>query len=416
MAVYVIDEIMGRGKTSALINHINQSDPATRYLFITPYLTETKRIMEACENRIFFDPDEKGGKLNNIKVLLERNYNIVSTHALFKSFDDQVFELLETRHYTLIMDETMATAEKMSVSYRDANMIMDQLVEVDDNKLIVWTDQEYVGKFEDYKRRIDKGTVYAYSRFYWVYMMESKMFDLFDDVYVMTYMFQDQVQRCYFDYYDIKYKFKYIAGNSLETYRLSDEKDPLPPIDLKSLIHIEDDPELNSIGWGWSDLSKSWYIEHLPHENTYEARTLRKNIGIFCRKHKAKSRDVLWTCFKGGKDDSGKMLPDWKHILSSDGYRRGFLSCNAKGTNKYRKRTVLVYLTNRYPDPNLYNFLTANGIEWNREFYALQEMLQWIWRSAIRDGHEIWIYIPSRRMRTLLEQWLDRLAEGGDAG
>ena len=33
-------------------------------------------------------------------------------------------------------------------------------------------------------------------------------------------------------------------------------------------------------------------------------------------------------------------------------------------------------------------------------------MLQFIWRSAIRDGKEIWIYIPSIRMRTLLKKWI----------
>ena len=33
-------------------------------------------------------------------------------------------------------------------------------------------------------------------------------------------------------------------------------------------------------------------------------------------------------------------------------------------------------------------------------------MIQWIWRSAIRDGKEVWVYVPSRRMRDLLRQWL----------
>ena len=34
-------------------------------------------------------------------------------------------------------------------------------------------------------------------------------------------------------------------------------------------------------------------------------------------------------------------------------------------------------------------------------------MLQFIWRSAIRDGEEIWIYIPSIRMRRLLYEWIE---------
>ena len=48
-----------------------------------------------------------------------------------------------------------------------------------------------------------------------------------------------------------------------------------------------------------------------------------------------------------------------------------------------------------------------NNVNVNEETYALSEMLQWIWRSAIREGNEIWIYIPSRRMRKLLQNWLE---------
>lgn len=37
-------------------------------------------------------------------------------------------------------------------------------------------------------------------------------------------------------------------------------------------------------------------------------------------------------------------------------------------------------------------------------------MIQWIWRTAIRDGKEIDIYVPSRRMRELLEQWIEEVS------
>ena len=49
-----------------------------------------------------------------------------------------------------------------------------------------------------------------------------------------------------------------------------------------------------------------------------------------------------------------------------------------------------------------------NNISVNEDGYALSEMLQFIWRSAIRDGKEIWVYIPSIRMRTLLKEWIDQ--------
>ena len=46
---------------------------------------------------------------------------------------------------------------------------------------------------------------------------------------------------------------------------------------------------------------------------------------------------------------------------------------------------------------------------------ALSEMIQWIWRSAIRDGKEIWIYIPSSRMRGLLEDWIKEVSADANA-
>ena len=54
----------------------------------------------------------------------------------------------------------------------------------------------------------------------------------------------------------------------------------------------------------------------------------------------------------------------------------------------------------------LQNF-TTNNIAVDEDGYALSEMLQFIWRSAIRNGEEIWVYIPSIRMRNLLKQWIE---------
>ena len=69
-------------------------------------------------------------------------------------------------------------------------------------------------------------------------------------------------------------------------------------------------------------------------------------------------------------------------------------------------------------NPDKRNWLTAKGAQVKEDEWAVSIMVQWIWRSAIRDGEEIWIYIPSKRMRTLLENWIDEVSstglEGGD--
>ena len=100
-------------------------------------------------------------------------------------------------------------------------------------------------------------------------------------------------------------------------------------------------------------------------------------------------------------------------MLTGKGYTNGFLSYNIRATNEYRKRTCLAYCVNVFFNPFMKNYFLAYGVEVQEDVYALSEMIQWIWRSAIRDGEEIWVYIPSNRMRSLLENWLDDLANGG---
>jgi hypothetical protein len=34
-------------------------------------------------------------------------------------------------------------------------------------------------------------------------------------------------------------------------------------------------------------------------------------------------------------------------------------------------------------------------------------MLQWLWRSRVRNGEPVTVFIPSARMRGLLQRWLD---------
>jgi hypothetical protein len=53
------------------------------------------------------------------------------------------------------------------------------------------------------------------------------------------------------------------------------------------------------------------------------------------------------------------------------------------------------------------NFFSKHEVEVNVELFALSELLQWLFRSRIRTDQPIQVYIPSIRMRTLLEQYLN---------
>lgn len=409
MGVYVIDEIMGRGKTTAMINYINSSDRDKKYLFIVPLSSEEERVRTQCPDFHFFSPQELPRKRDDIKRLFSMGVNIVSTHSLFSLMDDEAVRLASENGYTLVMDEVASVITETELTTHDIALLQ-RCVDYEDNGLVIWTDDDYEGKFSELKASVQDREVYRYNDRYWISLMSIEKFTAFRDVFIMTYLFEHQMQRCFFDLYGIEYERLYVIGDSVDTYRLSETPSEPTPCNYKSLIHIVD-AKINDVGHGEYSLSKSWYQKRTTPESLA---ALRNNTENFFRHYaevggeKASASERLWTVYKG----DGTV--DWKELVAGHGYSRGcFLPCNSKGTNKYRKRKALAYLINLFPNTGIYNFLRQCGVELDRNGYALSEMIQWIWRSAIRDGEEVVVYIPSRRMRNILIDWLDSLNDGG---
>lgn len=83
-----------------------------------------------------------------------------------------------------------------------------------------------------------------------------------------------------------------------------------------------------------------------------------------------------------------------------------FVSCNMRATNRYAERHLCLYMVNRFLQPQVADFYKKRGFPIDEDIFALSEMIQWIWRSAIRKGEPITVYIPARRMRELFLDWL----------
>ena len=227
----------------------------------------------------------------------------------------------------------------------------------------------------------------------WLFPVEA--FNAFKKVYILTYMFRAQVQRYYYDYYHLPYSYVYVTGDSIENYTFTDNAEQISKIeyDFPNLIHILEDKKLNQIGAREHDLSKNWYVRNAGNAVIEQ---LKNDISNFFKhKRKTKTGSNLWTTFK-----------DFKNVLSGKGYGRAFVPLNMRASNKYRDRVSVAYPVNRYLNTGSKNFFLQHGVEVDEDGFALSEMLQFIWRSAIRDGKEIWIYVPSARMRELLKNWI----------
>lgn len=405
--VKVVDELMGSGKTSAAINLINSSDEDERFLFITPYLSEVERIKTNCVSKKFKEPCfVRGRKLEGIKELINRGENIVSTHALFRKFDLEVIDMCRAQNYTLIMDEVTNVVEKYDISAKDFELLTESFVDIDeDTGLLKWRDpnDNYRGKFSEEKRLCELNSLAYYGGSVMMWLFPIEVFNAFRKIYILTYMFNAQVQRYYYDYYHLPYKYIYITGNSPESYRFTEDINErmMTHHDFKNLIHIVEEEKINRIGDREFDLSKAWYDRN---KNNTLMKQLKNNLSNFFKnKMGTKTSQNLWTTFK-----------DFKKLLSGKGYSRGFAPLNMRASNDYADRISVAYPVNRYIDPGIKHFFMKHGVEVNEGGFALSEMLQFIWRSAIRQDEEITVYVPSVRMRTLLKDWIESQSEEMD--
>ena len=389
--IHVVDAPCGIGKTSAAIEMMNTETDA-RYMFITPFLNEVRRVKESCDRRKFFEPQEMNTKLNGIHWLLSNNKDIASTHALFLNFNQDTVTLIKNGGYTLILDEVASVVEIMDITKKDLTCILANYATVKDG-LLIWEDMEYEGKFSEIMRMSLNKCVGIYGDTALIWCFPIEIFKAFKDVYILTYMFKAQMQRYYYDFYNVQYDYMYVTHNG-DKYGLTDK---ITEYDFRiAEIDICDSEKLNAIGDNYSDLSVSWFHRNKFEKNRPLINVLKNNMYNYFRNIcKTPSGQNMWTTFKL-----------FKTMLQGNGYSRGFVSVNARATNEYKHKTHLAYCANIFLNPVLKQFFNQKGIVVDEDLYALSELVQWMWRSAIRDGRKISIYIPSARMRQILTDWL----------
>ena len=397
MKIKIVDSIMGSGKTSWAIQRMNEKTNQN-YIYITPFLREVDRIKSSVKNKRFFDPKNLGeGKLDSLHKLILDGKNIASTHALFKMATEETIGLLRANNYTLILDEVMDVVEEVPLNKNDLELLFgsDMIrVDKDNNNLVIWNEDklDWDTKYNSLRNQCLSKNVFMVNNTLLMWTFPIEVFKSFRNVYVLTYMFNGQLQKYYYDIYNLEYEYfsvheidgKYVLGQYIENYDLQD---------IKSKINIIDD-NINLVGDSKTALSMNWFDRQ---GNKLLIQQLKKNLNNYFRnKLKSKSTDNMWTTFK-----------EYESKLVGKGYTKGFVSINSRATNDYAYKSNLAYCGNRFMNPYIKQFFLDRGVKINEDVFALSELIQWIWRSRIRNGEPINLYIPSKRMRELLTGWLD---------
>lgn len=425
--IKVCDAIMGSGKSSAAITFMNEH-PDFKYIYVSPYLSETARIKKACPKLNFVEPND-GYKHIHTYNLIKKGSNIAISHNILKDLPLDILDTIQEMEYILIIDESLDVFTQVDEVYEDIESLINyaKLIQVenaftdsslDDIKTVLYYAKKVkkpLSRYEAFFKRLESNDIVKFTAekgkacYNWLLTLD--FLTSFREVYILTYLFEGSLMCTNLRVNGLSYEK---IGVSIKdgVYRFGNFNEYIPGYvkTIREKIHIIDNEKLNEIGNNKNAFSKQW-IDSLNDEDL----AIVKNNLINYFKHIAKCPidERMWGSFAGKKlndKDKGEL----RKKLSDKGYSKSFVVFNKRATNEYKDSKVLAYTANVYMHPGQKQTLMRRGIEPMEQTYALSTLVQWIWRSAIRDGEEITIYIPSYRMRTLLNRWLDIISTNGD--
>ena len=382
---------MGSGKTEWAIKYMN-AHPNKRFLYISPFIKEYERVKERCTD--FHIPLKDGGKkIDHIKEQIKNNLNIASTHALFGYFDDECIQLIKNSNYTLIMDEVLEIVELLGINKTQLYILKNSgAINIDKKNRATWSDkyQKYQNDNLELLRTISKqNNIFEICGETLMWIFPPEVFAAFDEVYLLTYFFESNIMYNYFKVNHLEYIKKSVRDGKLVDFYCPDLSK------YKDLIHIYDGKLNTNIKQNRTTFSLNWYNN--PN-NAKDVEKMKRNIYNWFRNISGSQyNERMWTSFN-----------EHREILKNKGYTKNYVVNNCRSTNDYMNRSALAYTINRFYNPMLIKYFSQMGYPLNQDLFALSEMIQWIWRSRIRNDQPINIYVPSNRMRGLLKTWLNK--------
>lgn len=408
--INIIDATCGKGKTSWAIQKINEADTSEKFMFITPFLLEVKRIKQSVTKRKLSEPEvdkDNVTKLDSLKRLVRLGKDIVSTHQLFLNIDKETLAFIKSHNYTLILDEVANVIEQAPISKDDIKLLLghdgnEPYVTVDDHGFVTWKKDHYDGTFKPIERIAKTNNLMVFNDIAMFWTFPVSVFKSFRSVYILTYMFWGQSQRYYFKMFDVPMFFNSVEKQESGRFELIPYIKPTKEdvAFLKENINIYypkrfNENDMNAVGDKRGAFSHSWLSENVRDKEM--VKLIRSHAyNFYWNKSKVKSDKVMWTCLK-----------EFENKLTPKSAKKQFVSLTARATNDYIDKEVCIYLANRFMNPVEKKFFQFHNVNVDEEFWALSELIQWLFRSRIRRGEPIDLYIPSSRMRNLLAKYLN---------
>jgi hypothetical protein len=378
-----------------------------RYLVVTPTLSEVDRIIRD-SNVDFVQPTNTGQydtKADSLGELLRCGLNIATTHELYLSIAHHCKAgLLD--HYHIWIDEVptpLHMLEGPKPTSWEQFYLGNGYATVDADGRVRATDR-WDAHCEDVDDTLSMGLykaakaecLFVVNNSFFLWTIPPILFTSGASMTVMTYRAGGSLLKAYLDKLGISYHHDTDQTQEAEFKSRA-----------RSLITVEDIPGLSNIRFSHSQqtANSKGKAERERRVSTALANLRQRRLS------EVSARDVMVTCAKRNWWHNGDSTGTQRRRPRASGYSRGsrifdatWVSNQTRGTNDHIHCSHLIYLWDQNVNPAFLAFLGV-GSDYN-DSYALAELIQWIYRSRVRRGEPITLFLPSRRMRDLFEAWL----------
>lgn len=405
----LLDRPCGSGKTTEMIKSFK---PDQRYLVVVQLRSEIERIIE--EAAIVFEQPEETKTYRTLKAhlraLLQEKKSVVTTHALYNEIQGFVREgLLDD--YIIIIDEvpdvlrTISGASKRSL---EALYVGAGYVDIASDGRITPTpkwDEEVEQVADTLKPQLyhlaNSGMLYRVDGKFIVWSYPTELLTAGLSVTIMTYLAKGSLLYHYLKKQDIAFVHDEDVAAVAKARQQARDLVEVRPIRRLWEQKFSYTAQGECVGGGGSKPVAS----KAACDVAATLRDLKRGplaevpldeLLIVCRKD-------CWYLHGDDHPNTRKQGPFAKGTKMFKGVT--WLPNTTRGTNDYAHATHMIYLYDQYVHPVYLRFLGVEDTKAFSEQYALAELVQVIYRTAVRRGEKVVVYIPSERMRKVFEDY-----------
>ena len=465
--IQLVDMPCGWGKSTIILKSFKKQE---KYIAVLPYLSEVDRFVEGAfqESRFILTAPVQGSstKKDHCEKLIKEGKSIACTHQLFyrlgtlatqpsdtsNAFDGTYISAVADTHllddYHLIIDEVIDPFQQENM-VRSADFDGDYVelglaTVLPDGRVKptgLW-DQRYAEGSKTFKRdlyeKAKSGALYRLADGLFILTIPMELLLRPKSVTIYSYLSEGSILLQFLR----KLKAEGQHEFTLEVTPLDEaahaawRSDVASALTVKSILGLEKtklnyQAQLNNIKKRSECASFGYELVKL-RQNELKGVSL-KAVMLTC------ARALWYSSNSGEKPMAGRLAKharlfghaqvEQKYCAESETDKNEwtttgvqFVPNTTRGTNRHSICGHALYLYDQHPNPQLLTFL---GMKRNSpeayafsDAYALTELVQWLFRSAIRKGglngcggpyrqrESVTVYIPSERMRNLLANWL----------